>query len=72
MEWLEPEPNPLYMSGTQRQVMEFAQDLLPTGQIIPASNNEFTRMERWPVLSLAFAAAVSAGGVTIFKKKDIK
>lgn len=72
MEWLEPEPNPLYISGTQRQVMEFVQDLLPTGQLIPASNNEFARVERWPVLSLAFAAAVSAAGVTFFKKKDIK
>ncbi len=72
MEWLEPEPNPLHISGAKRQVMEFVQDLLPTGQIIPASNNEFERVERWPVLSLSFAAAVSAGGVMIFKKKDIK
>lgn len=71
-EWLEPEPNPLYIGGAKRTVMEFAEDLLPTGQIIRSSNGNFERVERWPVLSLALTAAVSAGGVLIFKKKDIK
>ena len=68
----EPEPNPDYISGTLRTVYQFAVDALPSGQAILLANQELAR----PGLSLAASAGlillVSAIGMAIFRRKDLK
>ena len=71
-EWVEPEPNPLYISGAKREVLELVFDALPSGQVSDINNLNFERSERWPILSLGVTVIVSAAGIYIFKKKDIK
>lgn len=68
----EPEPNPDYISGTLRTVYQFAVDALPSGQAILLANQELAR----PGLSLDASAGlillVSAIGMAIFRRKDLK
>ena len=72
VEFLGEEPNPLYISGTQRVVLELALDAIPVGQAMQINNQDFSGFEYWPLLSLGITAVTSAAGVLIFKKKDIK
>ncbi len=64
--------NPNYLEGTKRDVYEFLNDFLPTGQCV-----QFTNMEagRLPLLA-AYSAGISVGfagiGMYAFRKKDIK
>ena len=68
----EPEPNPYYISGTLRTVYQFAVDALPSGQAILLANQELTH----PVVSLCASVGitllVSAIGMAVFKRKDLK
>lgn len=65
-------PNPEYVGGLQRTVMEFVYDLLPTGQAIQLNNMDFERVQRWPWLSLGMLAVTTAAGRLLFRKRDIK
>ena len=71
-EFVGEEPNPLYISGVQRDIIELAFDITPTGQSIQINNQDFARSARWPLLSLAVTVAVSVVGLIVFKKKDIQ
>lgn len=68
----DPEPNPLYVGGTTRDILEFFDDFLPTGQAIQMSNFNIERSARWWYLSLIFAAASTGIGFTLFHKKDLR
>ena len=72
MEFVDPAPNPHYVSGMTRAVMGIAEDIIPMGQALQINNFALERSARWPLLSIAVFAAVSALGYAIFKKKDIK
>ena len=72
MEFVDPVPNPRYVSGMTRTVMAYAEDIIPMGQAIQLNNFALERSARWPLLSIAVFTAVSALGYAIFKKKDIK
>ncbi len=72
MEFVDPAPNPHYVSGMTRTVMAITEDIIPMGQAIQINNFALERSARWPLLSIALFAAVSALGYAIFKKKDIK
>lgn len=72
MEFVDPAPNPHYVSGMTRTVMGVAEDFIPMGQALQINNFDLERSARWPLLSLAVFTAVSALGYAIFKKKDIK
>ncbi len=68
----EPLSNPSYVSGALRSVYQFAVDALPTGQASLLANQELAR----PVLSLCASAAltllISAAGIALFRRKNLK
>ncbi len=68
----EPYPNPMYISGGKRTLMELLVDLLPTGQSIQMSNLDAERIGRFPSLSAAFILLTSAVGLLCFRIKDLK
>lgn len=65
-------PNPAYVGGTTRKVMEFIYDLLPTGQVIQLNNMSFDRCLRWPWLSAIMLAVSTVLGYLPFCKRDIR
>lgn len=65
-------PNPAYVGGTTRKVMEFIYDMLPTGQAIQLNNMDFERCLRWPWLSAIMLVIATAAGYLPFCKRDIR
>ncbi len=72
MEVVEGSPNPEYVGGTKRKILEFVYDLLPTGQLIRAGQMRFEGDGRWPLFSIAEAAVLSAAGAGLFCRKKRK
>lgn len=68
----EPEPNPQYLRGMEREVYQFAFDLLPAGQSLQYTGLIFTDPVRLMAMSLAVAALFTAAGTALFRKKDLK
>ena len=66
-------PNPGYVRGTQRQIYEFLDEFLPTGQSVILTRGD---QDAFFLLMSAYSAgitAVAAGiGIFIFRKRDIK
>ncbi len=69
---VQPEPNPLFLQGLKRDVYQFVYDLMPTGQSIQYSTLNFTDPARLIVMSLAVTVLFTAGGIALFRKKDLK
>ena len=71
MEMIDPEPNPRYISGPLRSVLEFTLDVLPSGQSFLVLYLEISR----PILMLASSAVVSLAtilaGIQIFRRKNL-
>lgn len=65
------QPNPRYLTGTAREIYQWADDILPTGQAIQISNISGEYPERWPFCALGVIAAVSCTGVALFSRRDI-
>lgn len=65
-------PNPAYIGGTAREVMEFLYDMLPTGQAIQLNNMDFERCLRWPWLSAIMLILTTVAGYLPFRKRDVK
>ena len=65
-------PNPNYVSGVMRRVLELILDILPTGQEVLIANGGIGR----PLLNLVASGAVTVfatlGGMAVFERKDIK
>lgn len=74
VEVLENEPNPDYLRGTEREIYQFFNDFIPTGQAVNIT--QAGGMSQSPGLLAAYSASiiiVSTGvGMFVFKKKDIK
>lgn len=69
----EPEPNPSYVGGNTRVVLEFLDKFLPMGQSIHYSNMDpGARPWEMPLYSLIIIVATTGIGMMSFKKKDIK
>ena len=68
----EPHPNPRYVTGTKRAVLEVIYDVLPTGQAFQISNNECAHPARLPAFSLLVALVTSAAGAILFRRRDLK
>ncbi len=67
-----PQPNPNYVSGTLRTVLEFLVDAIPSGQGILLANSE---LEHPPVSicsSVAIILLTSIAGSIVFKRKNLK
>lgn len=72
MEMGEPSPNPLYVSGTARAIMEWLLNALPTGQAILMANLEITHPLQNIFCSVCIAIGTTACGIVAFYRKDLK
>ncbi|MDO5322530.1 MAG: ABC transporter permease subunit [Clostridia bacterium] len=68
----DPHPNPRYVTGTKRAVLEVIYDVLPTGQAFQISNNECAHPARLPAFSLLLTLVTSAAGAILFRRRDLK
>jgi len=68
----EPEPNPRYLRGMEREVYQFLYDFTPGGQSSQYSSASAENPEILPVYSLIIFLASTAGGIALFRKKDLK
>ncbi len=68
----DPVPNPGYVSGTKREVMEFVVDVIPLGQSITISDGTVERPVRMAVCSVVVTGVSLVGGLFAFKRKDLK
>ena len=73
VEMAEERPNPAYLDGARREVYQWIDDILPSGQVIQmAAGADPGHMERWPFTSALVILLSSGIGYAIFKRKDIK
>lgn len=69
---LQPYPNPDYLRGTKRAVYEFLYDFLPAGQGFQLANTNAALKVQFPIYSLVITGAVTAAGILVFRRKDLK
>lgn len=67
----DPQPNPDYLSGAKREVYEFINDFLPTGQSIQMGYLKIAHPVRMILCSVFLTAAVTGGGLWAFRKKNL-
>lgn len=69
---MESEPNPNYLTGTKRDIYQFALDLNPAGQSLQFA--EMTMVHTWQLAlySILIMIITSAVGVLIFRKENVK
>ena len=72
VEFGDPAPNPAYVSGARRTIYQLAVDALPTGQAILIANMELSRPALSACASAGIYLLVSAAGIAIFKRRDLK
>ena len=66
-------PNPGYVRGTQRQIYEFLDEFLPTGQsVILTRGDQDASFLLMSAYSAGITAAAAGIGIFIFRKRDIK
>lgn len=68
----EPYPNPMYISGALRDVLTAINDVLPGGQAIQLEMGEPHEPQLMPLYSIGVIAALTASGLALFRKKDLK
>ncbi|MCM1188757.1 MAG: ABC transporter permease [bacterium] len=68
----DPYPNPGYLQGTARTVFEFFRDFLPTGQSLSFSQYDLPSAPRMCLFSLLLTLGVTAVGIPVFCRKDLK
>ncbi len=71
-EMIPGDPNPRYVGGMERVVLETLQDLLPTGQSLQYMRADVAHPARLPLYALIDVAAFTAIGAALFRKKDLK
>ena len=69
---MDPEPNPYYVRGWIRPVLERAVRILPTGQCLFIANLELDEPIFAIVSSACIAVLVSSFGILVFQRKDLK
>lgn len=79
---VEQSPNPLYIDGTPRIVLEVVNDLLPSGQAMQladafdsegiANKDIENAPYRWVGYSLLIIVVTSGFGIALFRKKEIR
>ena len=74
IQWQDATPNPAYISGAKRTLFLALVNLLPTGQHILISNNDWAMMNL-PLMaggSLGLAVLSTLGGLLAFRRQNIK
>lgn len=65
-------PNPLYLSGTQRDVFEFLNDFLPGGQAVQIANIEVEKPYLLTLYSGMIIIIITGIGCAAFQRKDLR
>ncbi|WP_405318752.1 ABC transporter permease subunit [Frisingicoccus sp.] len=65
-------PNPRYLTGTKRVIFEWIDSCLPVSQAFHVVSYEETPDGKGAVCLLGLSCAMTAAGILLFKKKDIK
>ena len=68
----EPEPNPRYLRGVEREVYQFLYDFTPGGQTVQYSMVAEGSLLIMPVYSLLILIAATGAGTALFRRKDLK
>ncbi len=68
----EPEPNPQYVRGTEREVYQFLYDFLPGCQSIQYGDMSAENPALLAAYSLVIFAASTGTGAALFRRKDLK
>ncbi len=66
------EPNPKYLTESERVYYQFIYDFLPAGQAIQYTTMNAVHLWQMPLYSLIISIGTTAAGVFIFRHKDIK
>lgn len=64
--------NPYYPTGFRRTILEFLQDLLPSGQLMQILEGDISSVWYWPLLSGLLTAGIMTLGYWIFRRKNIR
>ena len=65
-------PNPRYVSGATRVIMQIFANILPSGQVVRLAMGVTDALWSLPLYSLGICVVCSVAGAVIFYKKDIK
>lgn len=65
-------PNPKYLDGTKRELVQTIYDINPGGQAIQCTSLEAVNIERLPIYSLIIVILTTGAGIIFFQKKDLK
>lgn len=65
-------PNPNYIGGAMRSVFQTLLDILPTGQSVNVAFLNTERPNTMMLSSVAVTAGVTALGIALFRRKDLK
>lgn len=68
----DPTPNPRYVGGVARKILDFAVDLLPAGQGMRLAVGEVEHPVRMLALSVLVSGATTFGGIFMFGRKNLK
>lgn len=66
------EPNPKYLEGTKREIVQTLYDINPGGQAIQCAAMTAVNPPRLPFYSLAIIALSTGAGCALFQKRDLK
>ena len=64
--------NPYYPTGFRRTMLEFLQDLLPSGQLMQILERDISSVWYWPLFSGLLTAGIMTIGYWIFRRKNIR
>ena len=75
-------PNPQYVRGTEREVLELLNNFFPSGQTIQLADmfnsegedtsHDFSHTEQWLFYSLGITIITTAIGIGLYRRKEIK
>ncbi len=68
----DPIPNPRYVDGGKRDIMDFAVDFLPAGQVCRVANLKVAAPVRMLVSSLFLTVFLTRFGIYLFERKDLR
>ncbi len=66
------EPNPKYLEGTKREIVQTLYDINPGGQAIQCAGMTAVNPLRLPLYSLAIIVLATGAGCVLFRKRDLK
>ena len=65
-------PNPMYITGMRRDIMNTVIDVLPGGQMLTLQSSYTHNEKLYPLYSLGVIAVTTAAGMLVFRRKDLK